>query len=180
MSSRTSWPDSLCFSCLLSQWSFQFDHHLIRDRTLQQAYFVVRVVDWMKITETSLFIRRLSENWKHNSWYIKENTDFTRLDTRQSLSANFVVCQQLLLATLGSKLQLNDNLKFPTWIKDCHKPARHRDNKVGRCLMLAGVATLQQRQMAGLMSRYFGGNTPGDNVSERAQWDIQHTADKVR
>ena len=25
--------------------------------------------------------------------------------------------------------------------------------------MLAGVATLQQRQMAGLMSRYFGGNT---------------------
>lgn len=143
-------------------------------------HFVVRVVDWMKITETSLFIRRLSENWKHNSWYIKENTDFTRLDTRQSLSANFVVCQQLLLATLGSKLQLNDNLKFPTWIKDCHKPARHRDNKVARCLMLAGVATLQQRQMAGLMSRYFGGNTPGDNVSEIAQWDIQHTADKVR
>ena len=121
--------------------------------------------------------RRLNENngdfsiypssvWKHNSNNIKETAD-TRSKAEPDLIANFVVCQQLvLLATLGSKLQLNDNLKFPTWIKDCHKPAWHRNNKVEKCLMLAGVATLQQRQMAGLrlVSRYFGGNHPGHNV----------------
>ena len=90
----------------------------------------------MKKTETSLFIRRLSENIIRNN--IKETQTYgAGYKAKPDPITKFVVGQQLELATLAltSKLQLNDNLKFPTWIKDCHKAARHNDNKVGEMLV---------------------------------------------
>ena len=69
----------------------------------------------MKKTETSLFIRRLSENIIRNN--IKETQTYgAGHKAKPDSIAKFVVGQQLGLATLAltSKLQLNDNLKFPT------------------------------------------------------------------